>query len=358
LRRLEIDVTYLSETLRDLLHIPSPTGHTGVAIDFVAAELARLGVPVWRTRRGALRAELSGARGEGARAIAAHVDTVGAMVTSLKPNGRLQVVPVGTWSSRFAEGARVTVLTDGAPRRGTILPLKASGHVFDDEVDSLPVRWSNVEVRVDELASSEDDLTALGFHVGDLVAVDSCPEISPAGFFNARHLDDKAGVAALLAAVRALREAEVALPASCHLLFTVSEEVGTGASSGLPGDLTELVAVDIAPVGEGQASTERAVTVALGDSSGPFDRRLSQHLLALCQEHGVRHRRDVFRHYRCDAAAAHVAGLDVPATLVAFGVDASHGYERTHVDALRALGELLCLYLQSPIVPPPTGSAP
>jgi putative aminopeptidase FrvX len=57
------------------------------------------------------------------------------MVTALKTNGRLAVCPIGTWSSRFAEGARVTVFTDEGPRRGTILPLLASGHVFGDDID-------------------------------------------------------------------------------------------------------------------------------------------------------------------------------------------------------------------------------
>ena len=37
-------------------------------------------------------------------AIIAHIDTLGAQVKEIKSNGRLALVPVGHWSSRFAEG--------------------------------------------------------------------------------------------------------------------------------------------------------------------------------------------------------------------------------------------------------------
>ena len=50
-------------------------------------------------------------------------------------HARLALVPVGTHSARFSEGARVTIFSDdiaGVYRRtGTILPLKASGHSLD-----------------------------------------------------------------------------------------------------------------------------------------------------------------------------------------------------------------------------------
>ena len=44
-----------------------------------------------------------------------------------------------------------------------------------------------------------------------------------------------------------------------------------------------------------------------------------------------------------------VEGHDVRTALVAFGVDASHGYERIHLDALRSIGELLLHYVTSPM---------
>src|SRR3546814_14554049 len=88
------------------------------------------------TRGGAIRACYRGKQVEGARAVVAHLDTLGATVKRIKENGRLELVPIGHWSSRFAEGARVTLFTDEGSLRGSILPLKASGHPFNVEVDT------------------------------------------------------------------------------------------------------------------------------------------------------------------------------------------------------------------------------
>lgn len=349
MRKLAIDIEYLKATLLHLLQIPSPSGYTDQIVRFVSEELHRLGVPFELTRRGAIRATLAGEATDPARALVAHLDTLGAMVKSLKPNGRLEALPIGTWSSRFAEGARVWIYAGDDVFRGTILPLKASGHIFNEEVDTQPVSWQNVEVRVDAACTCEADLRRLKINVGDFIAVDAQPEFLPNGFVNSRHLDDKAGVACLLAAAKALREAGEPLPVDCYLLFTLTEEVGSGASSVLHGHVAEMVAIDNATCGPGQACSEMGVTVAMMDQSGPFDYHLSRKLLDLATEHGIPAGPDVFRHYRSDAASATEAGNDIRTALACFGVDASHGYERTHLDSLRALAELVTLYARSPL---------
>jgi putative aminopeptidase FrvX len=43
------------------------------------------------------------------------------------------------------------------------------------------------------------------------------------------------------------------------------------------------------------------------------------------------------------------AGHDVRTALVAFGVDASHGYERVHEHALHSIARLLTAYVTSPL---------
>jgi peptidase M42 family hydrolase len=348
---LIIDMGYLREMLVRLLEIPSPTGYTDRIVHFACNELQKLDIPFELTRRGAIRADLAGRTSSLDRAVVAHLDTIGAMVRELKRNGRLAIAPIGTWSSRFAEGARVTVFTDQGSLRGTILPLKASGHVYGDEVDSQPVNWDQVEIRVDEAALSSDDLAALGLHAGDWVAVDPLPEIRPSGYINARHLDNKAGVAVLFAAAKAVLESSAPLPLDCHLLLTISEEVGSGASAVLHGDVAEMVSIDSAPLHGGHNLCERGVSVAMMDSSGPFDYHLTHRMLELCRDHGILHRRDVFKHYRCDAASAVEAGNDLRTALVCFGVDATHGYERTHFDSLQATARLIAEYMLSePVV--------
>ena len=345
---LNIDPCYLRETLVALLNIPSPAGYSDEIVRFVGEALDRIGIDYQVTRRGAIRATLPGVQDIFDRAIAAHLDTLGAMVSRIKENGRLGIAPIGTWSSRFAEGARVTIFADGVPHRGTVLPLKASGHAYGDAVDTQPVSWEHLEVRVDHRSRSAADLIADGFDVGDIVAFDAAPEITDNGFINARHLDDKAGAATLLATARSIREGGIELPVTCHLLFTIFEEVGVGASAVLHGDVAEMVTIDHAPVAPGQNASEYGVTIGMMDLSGPFDYHLSRRLSRLCITHGIDYAKDVFKFYRSDLASAIEAGNDTRAALACFGVDASHGYERTHIDSLMALGRLMGLYLQSP----------
>lgn len=344
-----IDKHYLLATLRDLLDIASPTGFTDDIVHFVCRRLEELGISYEITRRGAIRAHLAGRIQSPDRAIVTHLDTIGCMIRELKQNGRLAVMPIGHWSSRFAEGARVTIFSDDQQTyRGTILPLKSSGHTFGREIDEQPISWEQVEIRVDEICQSLSDLERLGIHVGDYAAVDPRAEFLDNGYIVSRHLDDKAGVATVLAAARAIRESNLTIPVDCHLLFTISEEMGSGASAILHQDVAEMVTVDNATPAEGQNSREFGVTIAMMDSSGPFDYHLSHKLLGICHEHGIEHRRDIFRYYRCDSASAVEAGNDIRTALVSFGVDSSHGYERTHIDALLPLAGLLVHYVNSP----------
>ncbi|BCQ63903.1 hypothetical protein PBOI14_56530 [Pseudomonas sp. Boi14] len=132
----EPDLAYLQKVLLEMLAIPSPTGFTDTIVRYVAERLEELGIPFELTRRGTIRATLKGQKNSPDRAVSAHLDTIGASVRAVKDNGRLTLAPVGCWSSRFAEGSRVSLFTDNGVLRGSVLPLMASG------TPSTP-RWTN-----------------------------------------------------------------------------------------------------------------------------------------------------------------------------------------------------------------------
>lgn len=349
MNRLTIDNDYLLDILQKLLEIPSPTGFTDTIVRFVSRELESLGIEPELTRRGAIRAVRQGSRRKGARAIVAHLDTLGAQVKLLKDNGRCELVPVGNWSSRFAEGARATVFSEKGGYRGTILPLKSSGHTFDGEIDTQPVSWQNTELRIDALSRNLGDLEKLGIEVGDMVAIDPQPEFIDNGFIVSRHLDNKAGVALMLAALKSLQQHKVVTPVDIHFLFTVAEEVGVGASSVLTENVASMVSIDNGTTAPGQNSDEFGVTIAMADQTGPFDYHLTKKLAKLCVDNEIRYQKDVFRYYLSDSASAITAGADVRTALITFGVDSSHGYERIHLHALRSLAELVTAYVRSPV---------
>jgi peptidase M42 family hydrolase len=348
---LPFDEKWTIDLLLELLRTPSPSGRTDAVMQLVGDVLTDLGLQFSLTRRGSLLAELPGRSAGIDRALVVHADTIGCMVRGLKDNGRLEVVQVGTFSARFAEGARVKILGDdhGRTFTGTIMPLKASGHAFGDEVDTQGIGWEHVEVRVDEEVSSRADLEALGIQVGDFVALDANPEITQSGFVVSRHLDGKAGVAAALAAARAVVTGAVVLPHRASLLVTIAEEIGQGASHGLDADVAEMISVDNAVCAPGQHSIEDGVTIPMADMTGPFDYHLTRRLCGLCDDHGIPYARDIFKWYRSDVAAALEAGAGTRAALVAFGLDGSHGWERTHVRSIQAVSDLLTVWLQTPL---------
>ncbi len=248
-----------------------------------------------------------------------------------------------------AEGARCTIFTEQGSYRGTILPLKASGHTFNEEVDSQPAGWPYVEVRVDARSSTSAEALKLGIEVGDIIAIDPQPEFLDNGFICSRHLDDKAEVAVMFAALQALTEAQDLLAVDIYCLFTIEEEVGVGASTILTDDIASLIAIDNGTSAPGQNSAEFGVTISMADQHGPFDYHLTRKLVRLCVENDIIYQKDVFRHYRSDVASAVEAGFDVRTALICFGIDGSHGWERIHIHALRSLAELITAYALSPV---------
>jgi putative aminopeptidase FrvX len=165
---LEIDIDYMRDVLLELLRTPSPSGRTDAVMQIIGDRLAQLGLPIEITRRGVLRVTLPGETDDASRAVVVHADTIGCMVKRLKENGRLEVVPIGTHSARFAEGAQVTVFVDDLTQiyTGTVLPLMSSGHNFGEAVDTQGVGWHQVEIRIDEDVASREDLWELGIPGG------------------------------------------------------------------------------------------------------------------------------------------------------------------------------------------------
>ena len=153
----------------------------------------------------------------------------------------------------------------------------------------------------------------------------------------------------MLAAIEAMEREGASTPVDIHWLFTIAEEVGVGAASILTPDVASMLAIDNGTTAPGQNSSEFGVTVAMADQTGPFDFHLTKKLVRLCVEEDIRYQKDVFRYYRSDSASAIEAGHDVRTALITFGVDASHGYERIHIHALRSLAELVTAYVTSPV---------
>ena len=342
----EVDEPALLTFLANLLETPSPTGYSMKAVDLAEDAFEKVGgLILSRTRKGALLVKLEGQRSDAPRVLTAHVDTLGAMVKTIKPNGRLSLTQIGGFAWNSIEGEGCTVFTqNGKELRGSILIEVASSHVYGAKASETPRNDETMEVRLDEETWDAKSTQDLGVSAGDFVAFDPRIEISN-GFVRSRHLDDKAGVACLLAAAQSLKEAGLKPPQTSYFLISNYEEVGHGAAAGIPAEVTELLAVDMAAVGEGQTSDEMHATLCVKDSGGPYHFEMGQRLRRLADENDIPYKVDIYPHYGSDGEAYWRAGGDVAVALIGPGVDASHNYERTHTRALLATTRWVLAYL-------------
>ena len=96
---------YLKQQLLAVLAIDSPTGHTAAAAQYVLGQYRALGFsPVLTNKGGVLVCVNEGCpSGEGGLLLEAHLDTLGAMVAEIKPNGRLRLTPLGGLNANNTE---------------------------------------------------------------------------------------------------------------------------------------------------------------------------------------------------------------------------------------------------------------
>lgn len=346
---MPIDTDYIANLTADLCRIPSPTGYTHLATARVLDEVAALGLTVTVTNKGSLVIGLPSAESGPGRLLSAHVDTLGAMVKEIKSDGRLKLTLIGGYDWSTIEGEYCLVhRANGDPISGTIVTNKASYHVHGSALVDLKRGADVMEVRLDALVSSGDDVAALGIAVGDFISLDPRTEMTDSGHIKSRHLDDKACVAIVLGVAKALLDDGASLPVPGWLYISVFEEVGHGTSAGIPDGVRDVIAVDMAAVGTGQTSDERAVTICTKDSSGPYHYGLTRELIDLAVRDGRNYRTDIYPYYGSDVSQALRAGYDIRGGLVGPGVDASHSFERLHRDSLTETAELLFAWLHEP----------
>ena len=347
---LSIDTPRVIDFLVTLLNTPSPTGYHEEAIAVVEQAFDALAIPDLQlsyTTKGALVIHWPGEQHDQPRGLTAHVDTLGLMVKEIKENGRLKPTQLGRFMWNAVEFEGVTIHTAGDQRfRGTVVPNRASVHVHRDAGDE-PRLAETMEIRIDAHTQTSDETRALGIEVGDFVFLDPRVEVTDTGFIRSRHLDDKAGVAAIYGAIQGLHKTGLKPAQDITVLIAIYEEVGHGAASGLPTTLHELVAVDMAAVGEGQNSDEFSVGICVKDGRGPYHPTLTRRLRALAEDANIPYKLDIYPYYGSDGEAYWFAGGAAQVALVGPGVDASHAYERTHQDSLTHCARLLAHYLRS-----------
>jgi putative aminopeptidase FrvX len=347
---MEIQTNEIVRFIKELVHIPSPSGNTEAAIQYMKEFFEEYEVPFNITNKGALLATIKGEDDTKHRLLTAHVDTLGGMVKEIKSDGRLKLDKIGGYYWNTVEGEYCTINTSRGKRfSGTVLMHQTSAHVYKG-MDDLKRDEKNIEVRVDQEFHSKKDAEEAGVSVGDFVSFNPRFDETESGFVKSRHLDDKASVAILMHLVKQIQKSSIKLPFTTHFLISNNEEIGFGGNSNIPEQTVEYLAVDMGAIGDGQTTDEYTVSICAKDSGGPYHFGLRKHLVELAEKNGIDYKVDIYPFYGSDATAAIRAGADVVHGLIGPGIDASHAYERTHVKSLEHTANLIKSYLQSQLV--------
>lgn len=340
-----VDQTAVMDFLVPLLNIPSPTGYHEQAVDYCQAAFNKINVDLHAAPKGMLVGRVLGETTTAPVGITAHLDTLGAMVSRIKSNGRLEMTQLGGWAWGSVEGEGVVIHADNTEYTGTILPVKASVHIYGGEARDYKRASSAYEVRIDARTASEKETRDLGIEVGDFISFEPHVMVTDTGFIRSRHLDNKAGVACIYGALKAIQEAGKQPSRDVIVHISHYEEVGHGGAAGFPPEMEELLTIDMAAAGGPQNSDEFSVGICVKDAGGPYHIGIRRQLISLAKAADIPHKPDVYPYYGSDGEAYWRAGGDVRVGLIGPGVDASHHYERTHIDSIVATTQLIIEYL-------------
>lgn len=338
-------VDYMVEETKKILAIDSPSGYTKNVAEYVTGLYQDMGYAPVMTVKGGILVDLGGKDSSDAVMLEAHIDTLGAMVSEVKANGRLKVSPIGGMNPNNAEAENCRIVTRfSGIYEGTFQLADASIHVNGD-YDEKKRTYEEMEVVLDERVHSKEDVEKLGILAGDFVCFDPRTTVTQTGYIKSRFLDDKLSVGILLGYAKYLKEEGIEPERRIYQHITVYEEVGHGGAASIPGGVTEVISVDMGCIGEGLSCDETMVSICAKDSRGPYNYDVVTGLVEAAKNKNLDFAVDVYPYYGSDADVALTAGYDVRHGLIGPGVYASHGYERSHRDGVKNTFALLCAYL-------------
>lgn len=338
------DLTFTKQITKELMAIDSMSGYCEEAIQWIEKTIEPWGHTSYRSAKGNLIISVEGKEKNTDFAIAAHVDTLGLMVTSIQANGRLSFTKIGGPLLPTLDGEYCKIITrDKKTYSGTILCKSSAAHVYKDAA-TLARTEETMEIVLDEMVTSKEEVEALGIQNGDYIAIDTKTTILDNGFIKSRFLDDKFSVAGILGLLHHYHTTKQQFQRSFYILISTYEEVGHGCSY-IPSHIKEVLSVDMGCIGKDLSCCEQQVSICAKDSSGPYDYQMTTKLIELAKQHQLQYCVDVYPYYSSDVSAALKGGNDIRGALIGAGIFASHGMERGHFDGLKQTIALIEAYI-------------
>jgi putative aminopeptidase len=254
---------------RTLSAIAAPAGNEDRMTAVVADHLRAAGRDPVIDRLGQIAVAFGPDRGP-VVLLSAHLDELGLTVRAIDDDGMLRIHRLGGIPERVLPGTRLVVHT----RAGDLPAVVGIKSHHLTPVEERYVARPATELYVDAGAGSGAEAQAAGVRVGDPVTYQPTWDELAGGRFSGKSLDDRVGVAALLALVDRLSDDPP--PMRVVVAFSAQEEFNVRGTLALATRYAPDIAVnlDIAPATDTPDLTGQG-TVRLGE--GPTLSRLSFH---------------------------------------------------------------------------------
>ncbi len=318
-------MTELFKTLSELCEIDGVSGDEGRVRAYIERAVAGYADEVRTDRLGNLAVLKKSRSGSAPRMLAAHMDEIGFIVSSVTEEGYLRVAAVGGFDTRVTLGKRVRVDAESGVIYGVtgVCPVHLSS---DDQKKKAP----KIEaLAIDIGAKSREEALKL-VRVGDFVAFATEPAFYGDGRFKAKAIDDRVGCAVMIE----LLKQRVEPARDTWFLFTTREEIG-GAGAKVssfalaPAEAMVLegtTAADVAGVsGDKRVCVQgKGVVVSYMDRSAVYAPDTFRRLCKLAEENGIPYQTKMMVAGGTDAGSIHVSRDGIPCSGLAAPVRYIH----------------------------------
>jgi len=310
-------------------------------------ELSSLGTPE-RDRLGSLIFRIGDPLGRPRIMIAAHMDEVAFMVSSITKEGFLRFQTLGGWSATNLAGQRVIVRGKNGPVEGMIGSIpphflrKKEGGIQSPQLEDL---------LIDIGALNAKEAARQGIFVGAFVLPSpTFIRLQNPDLVLGKSFDDRVGCALLVEVMKTL--AKIPLPGTLYGAATVQEEVGLrGARTA-----AQHVNPDIAIVLEGppaddfpgiakdgpQGALGGGVQIRCFDPTMVSNSRLRDHVIAVAERRRIKYQLTVRSSGGTDAGSIHLTGIGVPTIVLGIPVRYIHCHHGIlHLGDYRKAAKLL-----------------
>ncbi|MED0678390.1 M42 family metallopeptidase [Aneurinibacillus thermoaerophilus] len=254
--------------------------------------------------------------------VAAHLDEVAFIITSITQEGFLKFLPLGGWWNQVMLAQRVTIHTKKEVIDGVIGSIPP--HVLSNEERRKPVELKDMFIDIG--ATSREEVIEFGVSPGDIV-IPVCPftVMKNPKVMMAKAWDNRVGIAIIIELFKRLRQVDI--PNRVFGVGTIQEELGMrGAKTAAYTIEPDIcIAVDVGVSGDTPNIKEKDAQAKLG--KGPLlllcDSTMIAHpgLLRLCIEtagkYNIPFQYDALPGGGTDAGRVHLYGKGVPSIVTA-----------------------------------------